>query len=268
MSTLFLNCKLFLPLKSLSVCLFISEFGFTSCPRSRPSHWEISQCSLCPAHPWCRDVCNEQYHSQMAVVEQSWSLIKWRGVQLWQCYWSHRTDRLIDNLSHVFGSLNWWDTGGQLRQGQVTMETVEGLYDNQEDPVSLSHWPWHLCLNNIDHVYIQTWMNCCKNFISVPARNSNDVAFIYVYEREYYSSSYSKFLDAAVSGGKPQRWAWGDICDLGFVPTEVPPGEADSSWTHLCRERHIIMIAQNTSLLLFPSLCGLVYFFQSDIKYY
>lgn len=106
-----------------------------------------------------------------------------------------------------------------------------------------------------------SWTNCLRIFISVPAwRNSHDVAFVCVCEREYYSSSYSKFLNAVVSGGKQQRWAWGDICDLGFVPTEVPPGEADSSWTHLCRERHVIMVAQNASLLLFPSLCGLGFF--------
>jgi len=187
------------------VCLFIyftSEFGFSSCPRSRPSHWEKPQLSPCPAHPRCRDKCNEQYHSQM--MEQSWSLIKWRGVQPWHCYWSHRTDRLIYNLSHVFGSLNWWDTGGQLRQGQVTMVTEEGLYDNHEDPVSPCHWPWHLCLNSIDHVMcIQSWTNCLR--ISVPPwRNIHDVAFVCVCERDYYSSSYSKFLNAVVSGGKQQ----------------------------------------------------------------
>lgn len=82
----------------------------------------------------------------------------------------------------------------------------------------------------------------------------------YVCEREYYSSSYSEFLDTAVSAGKQQRCAWGDICDLGFVPTKVPPGEADSSWTYLCREKHVTMVPLNASLLLFPSLCGLVYF--------
>lgn len=56
---------------------FVSEFGFGSCPRDQPPHWEKSQQrSLWPAHPWCGDICDEQYHSQMAEVEQSWSLIK------------------------------------------------------------------------------------------------------------------------------------------------------------------------------------------------
>lgn len=201
----------------------------------------------------------------MAVVEQSWSLIKWRGVQPWHCYWSRRTDRLIYNLSHVFGSLNWWATWGQLRQGQVTMETEEGLYDNQEDPVSPCHWPWHLCLDSIGH--IQRWTNCLRIFISVPAwRNSHDVAFVCDCEREYYSSSYSKFPNAVVSGGKQQIWAWGDICDLGFVPTEVPPGETDSSWTHLCRERHVIMVAQNASFITAFSFPLWLSFFSNQIS--
>lgn len=98
-------------------------------------------------------------------VDQSWSLIKWRGVQQWRCYWPDRTDRLIDNLESCLCAAKLMSHRRLVKTGPGHYGDRGGHYDNQEAPMSPSHWPWHLCLNNIDCVRV--FVQMCKRLCAI-----------------------------------------------------------------------------------------------------